>query len=97
MPLSKLCPRNFSDGLNDNTDTESRHSNSSICSQETNEDSDQLASSTEKLESSSITLPKSESIITDTKSITNESQLPMNICVDCYQLMVIFLTQFTQQ
>ena len=83
VPLAKLCPRKFSDAINDKSDAESRNSNSSICSQSTNneEDSDQMTSSNEKLE-----------VISTTSSIyakLNASSQLLNICVDCYQLTVI--------
>ena len=79
VPLAKLCPRQFTSALNDNTDTDSRNSNSSICSQTTNEDGDIYVSSNDTFQ------PNNETVLTKLKNELSTS--PLEICVDCFQLM----------
>lgn len=92
VPLAKLCPRKFSDAINDKSDSESRNSNSSICSQSTNneEDSDQMTSSNEKLEVASTASTTSSIDTTKPETKANANSQLLNICIDCYQLTVSF-------
>lgn len=72
VPLFKLCPNKFSDNNINN-----RNSNSSMSSQATNEEIDQVASSNEKLS-------KDETIFN--QDLDNETQI-FDVCVDCYQMI----------
>ncbi len=86
--MAKLCPRKFSsETLNENsTDTESRNSNSSICSHssnDTNEEEEEYAD--EEIDDQSDQSVNTNSTI---KKLTNAIvSSPLDICVDCYHLM----------
>jgi len=93
VPLAKLCPRKFSNpnitNLTDNTDTESRNSNSSICSQTTNDEEDEdFSHKSESLASSTEKLPSTQFVSSPSTAGTNPTSKSLEICVDCYQLMI---------
>lgn len=83
VPLFKLCPNKFSE-----TDSDSRNSNSSMSSQATNEDSDQILSSNDRL-SRDETILVSDSASYDHSNEDrncNDTEL-FDVCVDCYQMI----------